>query len=53
LYAELQREAGALPSWNFGKYLVGRDGKVVELFASSVEPEDPKLLAAIEQALGS
>jgi glutathione peroxidase len=51
LFAELGREAGALPSWNFGKYLVGRDGAVLEYFASAVEPDDSKLIIAIESAL--
>jgi len=37
--------------WNFEKFLVGRDGKVVGRFASDVAPDDPKLLAAIEAEL--
>ena len=37
--------------WNFEKFLVGKDGKVIGRFPSSVDPEDPKLVAAIEQAL--
>lgn len=39
------------PSWNFGKYLVGKDGKVIAYFPSKVTPEDPKLREAIETAL--
>lgn len=39
------------PSWNFCKYLVGKDGKVIAFFPSKVTPEDPKLRAAIETAL--
>lgn len=38
--------------WNFEKFLVGRDGAVVERFPSDVAPDDPRLLAAIERALG-
>jgi glutathione peroxidase len=37
--------------WNFTKFLVGRDGKVLARFPSKVRPDDPKLLATIEQAL--
>jgi glutathione peroxidase len=37
--------------WNFTKFLVGRDGAVVERFGPSMEPDAPPLLAAVEQAL--
>ncbi|HSU19298.1 MAG TPA: glutathione peroxidase [Acidobacteriaceae bacterium] len=37
--------------WNFEKFLVGRDGKVVERFSPDVTPDDARLTAAIEQAL--
>jgi len=42
-----------LPSWNFHKYLIGRDGHVVATFPAEVEPTDPRLVAAIEKALGA
>jgi glutathione peroxidase len=51
VYAALERAAGKLPSWNFGKYLIGRNGQVVEFFPSSVDPEDPALVSAVEAAL--
>jgi glutathione peroxidase len=38
-------------SWNFEKFLVGRDGHVVRRFRSKVVPEDPKLIGAIESLL--
>lgn len=38
-------------SWNFEKFLVGRDGKIVGRFKSDVSPESPKLVDAIEAAL--
>jgi glutathione peroxidase len=34
--------------WNFEKFLVGRDGKVVARFAPDIVPDDPMLLGAIE-----
>ena len=40
------------PKWNFHKYLVNRDGKVVKAFPSSVPPEDHALRAAVEAELG-
>lgn len=38
--------------WNFGKFVVGRDGEVLERFEPMVAPDDPDLIAAIEKALG-
>jgi len=37
--------------WNFTKFLVGKDGKVIARFEPKVTPESPELTAAIEQAL--
>lgn len=37
--------------WNFTKFLIGRDGKVVERFGSSTTPDAPAVIAALEQAL--
>lgn len=37
--------------WNFEKFLVGRDGAVVGRFSPEVTPDDPALIAAIEEAL--
>jgi glutathione peroxidase len=44
-------QSGELPKWNFGKYLVGKDGRVRGFFPSKVAPEDPKLREAVEAAL--
>ncbi len=38
-------------SWNFEKFLVGRDGRVVRRFRSKVVPEDPRVVDAIESVL--
>jgi glutathione peroxidase len=51
VYGALERASGKLPSWNFGKYLIGRDGKVIRFFPPNVEPEAPELVSAIETAL--
>ena len=37
--------------WNFTKFLVGRDGKVIARFESKVDPASPEVTAAIEKAL--
>lgn len=42
---------GDIPSWNFGKYLVNKQGKLVAFFGSTTRPDDPKLVSAIEAAL--
>jgi glutathione peroxidase len=57
LYAWLTGEgAGPEPAgdvkWNFTKFLVGRDGRVLARFAPQTEPEAPELVAALEKALG-
>ena len=43
---------GARISWNFEKFLVGRDGGVLRRFSPNLEPDAPEVLAAIEAALG-
>ena len=50
-YADLIRQTGKTPAWNFHKYLIDRNGKVVESFPSKVTPEDKKLVGAVEKAL--
>ena len=40
-------------SWNFEKFLVGKDGAVLGLFKSKVVPDDPQLVEHIDQALAS
>ena len=47
----LHPEAGGAITWNFNKFLVGRDGRVLAHYGSRTEPDDPELVAAIEQAL--
>jgi len=54
LYKELTGPGSAFPGdvkWNFGKFLIGADGKVIARFEPNVKPEDPKLVKAIEDAL--
>jgi len=53
VYALLGTQSGKLPGWNFCKYVVGRDGKVVAFFESNVSPSDARISAAIDKALDS
>ena len=39
--------------WNFEKFLIGRDGRVIARFAPDTPPNDPRILSAIEQALSN
>jgi glutathione peroxidase len=43
--------SGNLPAWNFSKYVVDKQGKIVAFFPSQVTPEDPALRGAIQKAL--
>jgi glutathione peroxidase len=52
LYSELIKATGNQPKWNFNKYLIDRNGNVIDYFPSKVTPEDPTLVGKIEHALG-
>lgn len=47
----LGTKTGTLPGWNFGKYVVSRDGKTAKFYASNVSPDSKELIDAIEKAL--
>ena len=54
LYATLAGKGSPFPGnikWNFAKFLVGRDGRVLRRFDSDAEPDSPEVIAAIEAAL--
>lgn len=56
LYAALTGKDAAYPGevkWNFTKFLIGRDGKVLARFQSGDEPDSPKVTQAIEAALAA
>ncbi len=50
IYAFLGKD-GHLPGWNFAKYVIGKDGKVVAFFPSNVTPDAKELREAIDKAL--
>ncbi len=51
LYRDLAEASGQAPQWNFHKYLIGRDGRLIAGYGSKTAPDDPALVAAIEAAL--
>lgn len=54
LYAALTGPESSAPGpvkWNFGKFLVGKDGKLIARYDSATKPDDAKLAEAIETAL--
>ena len=51
LYNDLAKATGESPKWNFHKYLVDRSGQRVQSFGTKVEPNDVKLVGAIEHLL--
>jgi glutathione peroxidase len=56
LYASLAGDQSPFPGnikWNFTKFLIGRDGKVRNRFDSSVKPDGPALVQAVQMALNT
>lgn len=53
LFRDLAAAAGEAPAWNFHKYLVGRDGRLLASWGSRTVPDDPAIVEAIEAALAS
>ena len=47
----LAAAAGTYPTWNFHKYLVGRDGRLIAEFSPRTKPYDEALVSSIEDAL--
>ena len=47
----LNPKTGGEIRWNFTKFLIGRDGKILARFEPEVTPEDPVLVKAVENAL--
>ena len=44
---------GAIPKWNFHKIVIGKNGKVVDTFASFTKPTSKKFLNLIEKEIKS
>jgi glutathione peroxidase len=50
-FDELAAAAGTYPTWNFHKYLIGRDGQLITEFSPRTQPYDEDLLATLKTAL--
>jgi glutathione peroxidase len=56
LYVKLAGKESPFPGdikWNFGKFLIGRDGKILKRFEPKTTPDDSEVIAAIEAALAA
>ena len=53
LFKQLAAQSGATPKWNFYKYLIGRDGKVVGSYSSMVSPSDRSFISDVGKQAGS
>ena len=54
LYIALTGPTSPVPGpvkWNFNKFLIGKDGKIIARYDSKVEPNDPTLAQAVDTAL--
>jgi glutathione peroxidase len=51
LFRQLAAQTGRAPLWNFHKYLIARDGKVVDSYSSLTRPDDPGLVRALQREL--
>jgi glutathione peroxidase len=52
-FKQLAQAPGQRPKWNFYKYLIGRDGKLIDSYNSMTGPDSRSLVQAIEKSLAS
>jgi glutathione peroxidase len=52
-FKQLAQESGQRPRWNFYKYLIGRDGKLIDSYNSMTSPESKSVVQAIEKSLAT
>jgi glutathione peroxidase len=54
LWSDLSRQPNSgPPAWNFTKYLVGADGRLIARWSSKIKPDSPEIIQAVESALQS
>jgi glutathione peroxidase len=49
----LAKVGGGTPRWNFYKYLIGRDGKLIASYSSMTAPESSALVGDVKKALAA
>ena len=52
-FDQLAAAAGTYPTWNFHKYLIGRDGQLISEFSPRTQPYNAKLLSSIKEAINN
>lgn len=52
VFKQLAEQSGSAPTWNFNKYVVGKDGKVIKAFSSGALPMGGELEETVIEALG-
>jgi glutathione peroxidase len=52
LFKQLAQASGTTPKWNFYKYLISREGKVVDSYSSMTSPDDKAFVRDLEKQLG-
>ena len=50
-WAKKNHGLGAIPKWNFHKIIIGKDGKVLDTFASFTKPSSKKFLDVIKKEI--
>lgn len=53
LFSAMMKAGAKEPGWNFYKYVIGRDGKLVGSFSSLTRPDSKSFVTALEQALAA
>ena len=53
LYKELTTALPGDVKWNFGKFLIGKDGKPLQRFEPKTTPDDTTVVSAIEKAIAA
>ncbi|XAH23270.1 glutathione peroxidase [Xylophilus sp. GW821-FHT01B05] len=53
LFKQLAAATGTAPEWNFYKYLISRDGRVVDSYSSKTEPDDKSFVREVEKQLAA
>jgi glutathione peroxidase len=53
LFKALAQQTDTPPKWNFYKYVVDRQGKVIANFSSLTKPDSPDMIKAVEEAIAS
>ena len=52
-FNDLAEASGTYPTWNFHKFLIGRDGELIREFSPRTKPDNDELVAAVQAALDS